>query len=142
MSGIPVDGERVKRLRTDQNLNQEALAVAAGVSVGFISRIEHGNRNCTRPVLDGVARALGVDADDLMLDFDEPLGARYLPGDVPAVTLSSGVPAGIAVRVLVEVTEILKDEGLDAVVIQGPRGQVIVGRPPQLVQRTVLGVAQ
>lgn len=59
-------GERIRRLRQEQEISQEALADAASLDRSFMSQIERGQRNVTVLKLLSVARALGVPMRDLL----------------------------------------------------------------------------
>lgn len=56
---------QVKRLRTDRQITQEALAAAAGVHRVTVARIEAGVEQPGAKILFALADALGVPADDL-----------------------------------------------------------------------------
>jgi len=73
-------GKRVRALRTDRDLSQEALAREAGVSLNLVNKLERGV--VTDPhysTLSGIARALGVPVEELMREpvplDDAPRGA-------------------------------------------------------------------
>lgn len=51
-------GERLKALRLSQDLDQKTLASRAGISVGALKNLEHGNGSATKSLL-AVLRALG-----------------------------------------------------------------------------------
>jgi transcriptional regulator with XRE-family HTH domain len=60
-------GKRVRALRTDRDLSQEALAREAGVSLNLVNKLERSV--VTDPhysTLSGIARALGVPVEELM----------------------------------------------------------------------------
>lgn len=59
-------GTRVRRLRQERNISAEQLAVAAGVSVSTVSRLELGNKLPKIPLLEAIARELGTDAPSLL----------------------------------------------------------------------------
>jgi transcriptional regulator with XRE-family HTH domain len=62
-------GENLQRLRKAAGLSQQALAVAAGLSVGLVSQTEQGQPGTGNPrvkTLAGLARALGVKIDALL----------------------------------------------------------------------------
>lgn len=69
---MPVDskklGERMKHLRSLQDLSQEALAEAVGQSRINITRIENGDRLPSVEVLVNIADSLHVSVDDLLVD--------------------------------------------------------------------------
>ena len=61
-------GKRVRLLRRQADLSQEALAERAGISVDFLSLIERGVNAPSFKTLERLAEALGVDERDLF-DF-------------------------------------------------------------------------
>jgi transcriptional regulator with XRE-family HTH domain len=80
-------GKRLRALRTDRDLSQEALAREAGVSLNLVNKLERGV--VTDPhfsTLLGIARALSVPVEELMRE-PVPLGE----------TPSSAGPAVVAV---------------------------------------------
>ena len=61
-----VNGESpLKVFREHRAMTQEALAVAAGVSTGYVSQIERGARQPSRKALAAFAAALDLDVEDL-----------------------------------------------------------------------------
>jgi transcriptional regulator with XRE-family HTH domain len=66
---LPPLARRVKEHREAAGLSQQALAVAAGLSISMVAQIEQGVRVDPRvSTLLGIARALGVKVDDLIAD--------------------------------------------------------------------------
>ena len=61
-------GDRVRALRVERGLSQEALADAAGLDRSYMSGIERGVRNITVLKLKAVARALKVSVRELLPD--------------------------------------------------------------------------
>src|SRR5438128_6950794 len=60
MSRVQI-GRTVRRLRTERNLSQQALAARLGISASYLNLIEHDQRNVTASVLIKLAEILGVD---------------------------------------------------------------------------------
>lgn len=58
---------RLRELRIDRGLTQEAVATRAGMDVSTLSRLESGRRRLALDHLPALAGALGVTADDLLL---------------------------------------------------------------------------
>jgi transcriptional regulator with XRE-family HTH domain len=52
--------------REHRRMTQEQLAQAAGVRRAYITQLESGTRRGSTKVLAGIARALGVNIDDLL----------------------------------------------------------------------------
>jgi transcriptional regulator with XRE-family HTH domain len=61
-------GERIRRVRGERGLSQEALADSARLDRSYMSGIERGVRNVTLLKLFAVAKALKVSARDLLPD--------------------------------------------------------------------------
>ena len=67
-----VDGESpVKVWREHRGLTQEELGEQVGLSGSYLSQIESGKREGTVRVYAALARALGVDVDDLVARHEE-----------------------------------------------------------------------
>lgn len=58
-------GEKVKKLRIEKKLSQEALANEANLDRTYIPGIEKGERNVSITVIEKLAIALGVEIRDL-----------------------------------------------------------------------------
>ena len=58
-------GLNVQRLRRDRELSQEELAHRSRVHQTYLSGVETGRRNPSVGVLGRIARALGVDIEEL-----------------------------------------------------------------------------
>ena len=58
---IKAIGERVRKLRLDNNLSQEDLANEADIPISQIGRIERGETNPTISTLHVIASALNVE---------------------------------------------------------------------------------
>jgi transcriptional regulator with XRE-family HTH domain len=65
-------GDLLRRLRKDRGLSQEALAEASGVTADYLGFIERGDNVPTLTVILKLARALGIDAADLLAEFTLP----------------------------------------------------------------------
>jgi transcriptional regulator with XRE-family HTH domain len=59
-------GSRIRQLRRERKLSQEALADLAGVGRSYMSGIERGVRNCSTLHLYRIARVLRVEAGALL----------------------------------------------------------------------------
>lgn len=53
-------GERIKELRGNQNLSQEALAFSSGLERSFITHIENGRRNVSIETLSKIINGLNI----------------------------------------------------------------------------------
>jgi len=59
-------GARIRELRSERHVSQEALADAAGIARSYMSGIERGVRNCSVLHLLKIAKALHRSAADLL----------------------------------------------------------------------------
>ena len=59
-------GDRIRALREERDLSQEALADAAKLHRTHISLIERGERSVRLETIEALARAFGVQPADLM----------------------------------------------------------------------------
>lgn len=77
-------GQRIRRIRKEKSLTQEALAEQVGISASFLGHIERGSRIASLETLMQLCRALAVSPNDLL---GEPLVARV--GELPeSITIS------------------------------------------------------
>lgn len=65
-TAIQVDGPLLRRLRHKQLMSQMALAERSGVTQLTISRLERGEQGAFGPTVERLARALGVEAAELV----------------------------------------------------------------------------
>lgn len=59
-------GSRIQEWRIRLNITQEELAYEAGLSVPFISEIEHGKKKPSLDTVVAIADAMGVTLDEVM----------------------------------------------------------------------------
>lgn len=62
-------GDTLRRLRSERGLSQERLAEAANLTADYIGFIERGENVPTLTVLLKLAKALNVNAGDLLAEF-------------------------------------------------------------------------
>lgn len=60
-------GGRIRELRTMQGISMEVLAKFAKLNATSLSRIERGHKNLTVETMLRIARALGIDVEELFL---------------------------------------------------------------------------
>ena len=61
-------GQRVRRLRNSAGLSQDALARAAGIGRVTLVRLEKGEHTPRYRTLSAVAKVLGVDVSELLVE--------------------------------------------------------------------------
>ncbi len=84
MEARAIIGWNLRRLRVEQGLSQERLALTAGIDRAYVGRVERGSENVTVTVLEALARALIVPVATLLI---EPQ-----PGDAPPRPMRAGRP--------------------------------------------------
>lgn len=72
-------GERVRDLRQGLGLTMERFAEEAGVSIGMLSKIEHGQTSPSLSTLTGLANAAGVPFTAFFRGLDEEHDAVIVP---------------------------------------------------------------
>lgn len=71
MTDINVEfGQRIKQLRTEQNISQEELGFRSQLSKNYISDVERGRRNVTLKVVQKLAEGLDVSLMELFRVHD------------------------------------------------------------------------
>ena len=65
-------GEALRRLRRERGLSQERLAEAANLTDDYVGFIERGENVPTLTVILKLAKALSVDAAELLSEFTLP----------------------------------------------------------------------
>ena len=58
-------GRRIRELRTEKGLSQEALALVCGLDRTYIGGIERGERNVSLINIEKIAAALGIPVREL-----------------------------------------------------------------------------
>ncbi|CCQ16879.1 Hypothetical transcriptional regulator [Rhodococcus sp. AW25M09] len=66
-------GSRIRQLRIEQGLTQEALALESGVTRNVLIHVEHGRRGLLYERLFDIAEVLGVPAGSLLGESDQEL---------------------------------------------------------------------
>ncbi|WP_284777587.1 helix-turn-helix transcriptional regulator [Agrobacterium sp. lyk4-40-TYG-31] len=75
-------GWNLRRLRVEQSLSQERLALEAGIDRSYIGRVERGMENVTVSTLEAVSNVLKVHVSELF--------AAVEPGAKPPRALKAG----------------------------------------------------
>ncbi|WP_316744915.1 helix-turn-helix transcriptional regulator [Streptomyces sp. MK7] len=89
----PAFGSRLKKLRLARGLSQTALA-GDGMSTGYLSRLESGNRQPTERAVTYLAERLGID----VAEFEEPAAGSL----AHALTLATSTGSDTAIDTLRE----------------------------------------
>jgi transcriptional regulator with XRE-family HTH domain len=59
-------GARVREMRKERSLSQEALAAICGLDRTYVGGVERGERNVALKNIEAIARGLGVSLSELM----------------------------------------------------------------------------
>jgi transcriptional regulator with XRE-family HTH domain len=68
MDARAIIGWNLRRLRVEQELSQERLALAAGIDRAYVGRVERGSENVTITTLEAMAIALAVPVATLLIE--------------------------------------------------------------------------
>ncbi|TNC06266.1 helix-turn-helix transcriptional regulator [Methylobacterium terricola] len=68
MDARSIIGWNLRRLRVEQGLSQERLALAAGIDRAYVGRVERGSENVTIITLEAIARVLAVPVATLLIE--------------------------------------------------------------------------
>ncbi len=101
---------QIRTLRKDRDITLEGLAEMTGISTSFLSRIESNKRGLSLENVISIARALGVEPEEVSDEFDpaDLEQARNLAvfanepgrkGDIPNFTIHAGMGPGGALSV-------------------------------------------
>jgi transcriptional regulator with XRE-family HTH domain len=71
-------GHQVRAYRKTLGITVMDLAVATGMSVGMLSKIENGNTSPSLTTLQALSKALGVPLTELFRTFEEPKSATFV----------------------------------------------------------------
>jgi transcriptional regulator with XRE-family HTH domain len=96
-------GMRIRMLREERRLTQEALADRIGISPAYASFIERGDRTASLETLIGITKALDVSLSEIFLDVDRETSKELTR--LSAAT--AGQPIGIQRRIFRIVEEML-----------------------------------
>lgn len=77
-------GERIKKLRNAHGLSLRALARAADISVGYLSKLEQDVSSPTVAMLEKLAEALKVDVSELLVSPPQSAAEEDLPASLRA----------------------------------------------------------
>lgn len=99
-------GEKVKQLRVTQNMTQDALADAAGITKASLSNYERNKRRPQYPAVEAIANALGVPVSELYEKSTDKSGSE----DIPTVRRVENVRAR-RLKKLTAAFDRLSDEG-------------------------------
>ena len=70
-------GRRMRQLRLERRLSQEALAERAGLHLTYVGGIERGERNPALDNINRLARALGVSLTEFFSGFSSTLASKH-----------------------------------------------------------------
>jgi len=93
-------GMQVRQLRAHRNLSVAALAAAAGISQGMLSKIENGQISPSLTTLQSIAAALNVPMSALFAQFEERRDSSYVRANQGVIIERRGTKAGHVYRLL------------------------------------------
>lgn len=118
-------GGRFKRVRKDKKLTQQLFATALGISAGFVSEIEQGNKMPGSEVLISLKRVFNVNIDWLLTGEGGVYEKPSIPEAFPTILVPvlGIVPAGFPDHVSEEIVEYIRlpdaPTGSFALVVKG-----------------------
>ena len=59
-------GKRIKAIREKKGLTQAEVAEKAGIHYNYFARVERGEVNPRIPIIEKIAKALGVKSSDIL----------------------------------------------------------------------------
>lgn len=62
-------GKRIKELRKENNISQEALANISNIDRTYIQSIEQGERNISIKILEKIAKGFKISLSELLKDI-------------------------------------------------------------------------
>ncbi len=88
-------GEALRAIRLRQQRTLREVSSAAGVSLGYLSEVERGQKEASSELLASICRALGVRLSDVLRTVSESLSAvePAPPAPVPSVPALAEVRA-------------------------------------------------
>lgn len=105
----PQIGKRIRRLRKQRGMTQEALAEATFLSVPFISHLERASKRGTLETLVRIAAALGVTANELLgISFTEE--EAFLPDMMSVLSDCSPDERKFLLEVAAAIKKIMRQE--------------------------------
>jgi transcriptional regulator with XRE-family HTH domain len=66
---LKIFGERVKELRQDKKLSQEALAELSGLHRTYIGMVERGERNISLKNIEKISKALEINIQNIFREM-------------------------------------------------------------------------
>jgi transcriptional regulator with XRE-family HTH domain len=87
-------GREIRRYRSKAGLTVAALAGAAGLSPGMLSKVENGQISPSLDTLQALAKGLNVPLTSLFKQFEESADASYVPAGQGLLIERKGTRAG------------------------------------------------
>lgn len=87
-------GQVIKSLRNDTKITQKGLSEKVGCSRSYIADLERGAYNPSIDMLEGIAKALGVNVSYIILKVEKTIPDEY---DLSVVKIKNEFPDGITV---------------------------------------------
>ncbi|MDS1138604.1 XRE family transcriptional regulator [Nitratireductor indicus] len=100
---------QIRKTRKGKDITLEQVSEETGISTSYLSRIEAGTRGLSLENAVKIARALGVEPEEITDEFEledlerakgMPIGPAKKRGDIPNFTIHAGMGPGGALSVL------------------------------------------
>lgn len=100
---------QIRKTRKGKDITLEQVSEETGISTSYLSRIEAGTRGLSLENAVKIARALGVEPEEITDEFEVedlerakgmPIGPAKKRGDIPNFTIHAGMGPGGALSVL------------------------------------------
>lgn len=81
-------GKKIKKYRKRKNLTQEALGEKAGLHYTYIGQVERGEKDPSFKFLRGIAAALEISVDRLLINYQLDSEAKEIISDITQLLLT------------------------------------------------------
>ena len=95
-------GVRIRQLREDRGLSQEALAALCDLHRTYIGLIERGERNLSLTTIEVIAQQLGVPIYDIFKGIQTPAGSKTRSKPAPPTFEDLAAQVAVIRQILIE----------------------------------------
>jgi len=82
-------GQKIRKLRTENNLSQEKLAELANIETSFVSQIESGKRNISITTLSSILECFNL---NIMSAFDKEINKKLGIREEKIIEINKTIP--------------------------------------------------